>query len=119
MTKLFLVLATFFVFNLNVTLAQSATEDVAVEKEKMRVLGDPGEGMFFVYYDLPKDTKKVIWTVTDEKGEVLIKEKFKKMKAGTNKFKYNYLHGPDGLHKFKIVADGETIAEIEVLKKKK
>lgn len=75
--------------------------------------------MFFVNYDLPKDAKKVIWTVTDEKGEVLIKEKFKKMKAGKNRFQYNCLHGPDGLHTFKIVADGEKIAEIEVLKKKK
>lgn len=117
--KYFLVFTLFFVFNLNTAFAQSDTDVKAAEKEKIRVLGDPGKGMFFVNYDLPKDAKKVIWTVTDEKGEVLIKEKFKKMKAGKNRFQYNCLHGPDGLHTFKIVADGEKIAEIEVLKKKK
>ena len=57
--------------------------------------------------------------MTDEKGEVLIKEKFKKVKAGKNRFQYNYLHGLDGLHTYKLVADGEEIAKIEVLKKKK
>ena len=117
--KYFLVFTLFFVFNLNTAFAQSDTDIKAAEKEKIRVLGDPGKVMFFVNYDLPKDAKKVIWTVTDEKGEILIKEKFKKMKAGKNRFQYNYLHGPDGLHTFKIVADGEKIAEIEVLKKKK
>jgi len=119
MTKFFLVLAIFLGFNLNFADAQSETKEVAAEEAKMRVLGDPGEGLFFVHYDLPKAAKKVIWTVTDEKGQVLIKEKFKKLKAGKNKFKYNYKNAPDGLHKFKIVADGEEIAEIEVLKKKK
>ncbi len=99
--------------------AQETAKNETNEKNELKVLGDPGEGMFFVQYNLPKDAKKVIWTVTDEKGEVLIKEKYKKVKAGKNRFQYNYLHGPDGLHTFKIVADNVVISEKEVLKKKK
>ena len=106
-------------FNLNVATAQDTPSTEKTTKKNMNVLGDPGEGMFFVAYHLENDAKKVIWTVTDEKGTVLIKEKFKKMKAGKNRFKYNYVHGPDGTHTFKLVADGVVVDEIEVVKKKK
>ncbi len=105
--------------SITTTIAQDSPETKEVTKENMKVLGDPGEGMFFVAYHLEKDAKKVIWTVTDEKGEVLIKEKFKKIKAGKNRFQYNYVHGPDGTHTFKLVADDVVIDEIEVIKKKK
>lgn len=105
--------------NINTIIAQDSPDAQETKKENMKVLGDPGEGMFFVAYHLEKDAKKVIWTVTDEKGEVLIKEKFKKMKAGKNRFKYNYVHGPDGTHTFKLVADDVVIDEIEVVKQKK
>lgn len=115
-TPFLLTLALFLGFHLNTAYSQSDAQETG--KEKLQILGDPGKGMFFVQYHLPKDATKVIWTVTDEKGEVLIKEKFKKVKAGKNRFRYNYLNGPDGLHKHKIVADDEQIAEIEVLKKK-
>ena len=108
-----------FASSANVALAQESQGIEEANVENMKVLGDPGKGLFFVQYNLPNDAKKVIWTVTDEKGEVLIKEKFKKVKAGKNRFQYNYLHGPDGLHTFKLVADGVEIDKIEVLKKKK
>ncbi len=119
MLKHFLLLALFFGLNLNFALAQSEQKQDNAKNEKLQVLGDPGKGMFFVQYYLEEDAKQVLWTVTDKKGEVLVKEKFKKVKAGKNRFQYNYLHGPDGRHKFKIVADGVQVAEIEVLKKKK
>ena len=108
-----------FAIQINTTVAQDSPPAKEVKKENMKVLGDPGKGMFFVAYHLEKDAKKVIWTVTDEKGEVLIKEKFKKMKAGKNRFQYNYVHGPDGTHTFKLVADDVVVDEIEVVKKKK
>ena len=108
-----------FTMNINTTIAQDSPGAKETKKENMKILGDPGEGMFFVAYHLEKDAKKVIWTVTDEKGEVLIKEKFKKMKAGKNRFQYNYVHGPDGKHTFKLVADDVVVDEIEVIKKKK
>ena len=118
-TKYFFILVIFLVGGFNQTFAQSSDQDKTTKEAKIKVLGDPGEGMFFVQYNLPRDAKKVIWTVTDEKGEVLVKEKFKNIKAGKNRFQYNYLNGPDGRHKFKIVADEEQIGEIEVLKEKK
>ncbi len=119
LTKIFLSLLLIFAYNIHAVSAQDDQQMEETKTENMRVLGDPGEGMFFVAYHLEKDAKKVIWTVTDEKGEVLIKEKFKKMKAGKNRFKYNYVHGPDGTHTFKLVADDVVIDEIEVVKKKK
>ena len=117
--KSLLIISLLLVGNIGNLSAQENLETKPAKEENLKVLGDPGKGLFFVQYKLPKDAKKVIWTVSDEKGEVLIKEKFKKVKAGKNRFQYNYLHGPDGLHTHKLVADGEEIGTIEVLKKKK
>lgn len=97
--------------------AQSA--ETIEDKSEMRVVGDPGKGPFFVHFNLPQDFKKVVWTVTDEKGKVLIKEKYKNLKAGKNKIEYNYLYGPDGKHTFTITADESFTTSTQVVKKRK
>ncbi|MGK0366716.1 MAG: flagellar hook assembly protein FlgD [Saprospiraceae bacterium] len=98
--------------------AQYAVMSAAEEEHKINVMGDPSDGVFFVYYSIPKDAKKVIWTVTDENGNGIIKEKFKNVKAGKNNFQYNYLNGPNGEHTFTITADETFVLTTQVTKKK-
>lgn len=96
---------------------EEATTEAA--EHKINVVGDPSDGMFFVYYSIPKDAKKVVWTVTDEEGTVIVKEKFKNVKAGKNDFRYNYLGGPNGEHTFTITADETFVLTTQVTKRKK
>lgn len=72
---------------------------------------NPGKGYFFMSFNLPADAKKTIWTITDENGQVLVKEKYKNLKAGKNKIGYNYKSAPDGMHTFKIVSGNYTISK--------
>jgi len=110
---LFLLCSIFTTVNAQDTVAAEETE------HKINVMGDPSDGMFFVYYSLPKDAKKVVWTVTDEEGKLIVKEKFKNIKAGKNKFQYNYLGGPNGEHTFTITADETFVMTTQVTKRKK
>lgn len=76
----------------------------------MRVSPNPGKGYFFMFFNLPTDIKKLVWTISDEDGRVLVKEKYKNLKAGENKIGYNYKNAPDGLHTFTLTSDTYVIS---------
>lgn len=119
MTKQLTLIFFFLCSMLTIASAQDTVAPEAEKEHKIKVIGDPSDGLFFVYYTLPKDAKKVVWTVTDESGNVIIKEKFKNLKAGKNDFQYNYLNGPNGEHTFTITADEDFVMTTQVTKRKK